>query len=139
MVWFTNGSPRPPNRTKLPQVTLPIAPSASIPMSHAITSSLVFLQPNSRSINTCYEMWRPIAKNSTVIPTYIVSFNWDFNIFQTHPSTNVIFQNTYMTSSPFKHEQDGINFILDASPSNGLTNRKITPFHKATKIEAKNG
>ena len=124
-----------PNNPKPP----PTAPSANIPMRHAITLSLVSLKPNSRSISTCYETLKHIAKNSTATPTSIASFNWDFNISQIHPSTNVIFQNTYMTSSPFKHKQDGINFILDASPSNGLTNRKITPSHKATKIEAKNG
>ena len=73
-----------PNNPKPP----PTAPSANIPTKHEITLSSALLQPNSRSINTCYEIWRPIAKNSTVIPTYIVSFYWDFNIFQTpHPQT----------------------------------------------------
>ena len=52
-------------------------------MRHAITLSPVFLQPNSRSISTCYETLRPIAKNSSALLTSIVSFNWDFNIFQT--------------------------------------------------------
>ena len=65
-----------------------------------------------------------------MIPTYIVSFNWDFNIFQTPPSTNGIFQNTYTTSSLSKHEQDGINFILDVLQSNGLTNYSLSQGNK---------
>ena len=136
---FTNGSQRLQNRTKQPQATLPTAPSANIPKKHEITLSPALLQHNLRYINTCYEMLKHIATNTTAILTSIVSSNLVFNIFQTHPSTKEIFQNTSMISSSSKHKQGGINYTLDVSQSNGSTNRKITPYPKDTKITVKNG